>query len=167
MLGKVFNSTYYKVPSKVDFPRTFNMKAFYNIFIVIFKYFCKVRFCWNYFIIFSKDYFFIFENFISKVRLNNLPEKLEISFSFPEKRFHVEIIIVILLSSLEKFNAVVTLLFVCQLIFRVINLYSYFIKETRSCHIALRSSIFINAVWLHLRYISLLVGYETLSVLRQ
>ena len=106
MFRKFFNSTYYKVPSKVNFLRTFNMKAFYNIFKVIFKYSCKVRFCWNYFIIFSKDYFFILENFVSKVRLNNLPEMLEISFSFPEKLFHVEIIIAILFWSLEKFNAV-------------------------------------------------------------
>ena len=48
MLANVFNSIYYRLPIKVDFTKAFNMKAFYNIFKVIFKYFCQIRFCCNY-----------------------------------------------------------------------------------------------------------------------
>ena len=119
MLGKVFNSLYYRLPIKVDFTKAFNMKAFHNIFKVIFKYFCQIRFCCNYFINFNKDYFFILENFISKVRLNSFPEMFAVC-----NFFHVEIIIEILFWSLENFNAVVTLPFVCQLIFWAINFLS-------------------------------------------
>ena len=116
MFGKVFNSIYYRLPDKVDFIRAFNVKTFYSIFKVIFKYFCKVLFCWNYIIIFSKDYCLIFDNFIRKVRLNSFPQMLVI-FNF----IHLEIIIEILLWSLEKFNAVVALPFVCQLVFWTIK----------------------------------------------
>ena len=47
--------------------------------------------------------------------------------------FHVGIIKEIFFWSLKKFKAIVTLPFVCQLIFWIIK-FSYFIKETRSCH---------------------------------
>ena len=120
------------------------MKVFYNIFKVTFKYFCKVRFCCNYFIIFNKDYFSILESFISKVRLNDFPEILVIC-----NFFHVEIIIEILFWSLENFNAVVTLPFVCQLIFWAINFLSL-LGRSIGVMTALLSSLFINTAWLHL-----------------
>ena len=144
MLGKVSNSLYYRLPIKVDFTKAFNMKASHNIFKVIFKYFCQIRFCCNYFINFTKDYFFILENFISKVRLNSFPEMFAVC-----NFFHVEIIIEILFWSLENFNAVVTLPFVCQLIFWAINFLSL-LGRSIGVMTALLSSLFINTAWLHL-----------------
>ena len=116
MLGKVFNSIGHRLPIKIDFTREFNMKVFYNIFKVIVKCFHLICVCCDYFIVFNKDYFFIFENFVSKVRLNSFPEMFVVS-----NFFHVEIIIEIFFWSLEKCNAVVTLSFVCQLIFWAIK----------------------------------------------
>ena len=78
MLAKVFDNIYYRVPIKVKFTRMFNMKAFSNIFRLIYKYFWQIRFWCNYFIIFNKGYFFILDNFISKVRLNSFPEMFAI-----------------------------------------------------------------------------------------
>ena len=87
ILGKVSNSIYYQFPIKVDFTKAFNMKAFYNILKVIFKYFFQIRLCCDYFIIINKDYFFILDNFISKVRFNSFSEMFVCIY------FHVEMII--------------------------------------------------------------------------
>ena len=98
--GKSFNSICYRLPIEVDFIRAFNIKVFYNIFLVIFKYFCQFRFCCDYVIIFNKDYFFILENFISKVRLYSFSEMFVVC-----NFFHVEVIIEIfsdLLGSLTQ-----------------------------------------------------------------
>ena len=131
MLGKVFNRIYYQV----DFTKAFNMKVFYNIFKVVFKYFCQIWFCYNYFIIIYKDYFFILENFTSKVRLNSFPEMFAVC-----NFFQVEIIIKDLFWSLEKFSAV----FSGQLNFLSL------LKRPIRVMIVLQTSLFIKAAWLHL-----------------
>ena len=138
MLGKGFNSICYWLSIKVDFTRAFNMKAFHNIFKVIFKYICQIRFCCDYFIIFNKECFLILESFISKVRLNSFSEIFVVC-----KFFHVEIVIEIFFWFLEKFNAVRTLSFVCQLIFCAIKFHNWFTKLFIHKHFLITSDIFI------------------------
>ena len=119
------------------------MKAFYNIFKVICKFFCQIHFWCNYLIIFKNDYFFIHENFLSKVRLDSFPEMLLIC-SF----FLVEIIIEILLWFLEKSQELHPNWLSGQLNFLSL-------LERRVCAmVSLRNSLFIDAVWLHLIYFS-------------
>ena len=137
MLGKGFNIICYRLPIKVDFTRAFNMKAFHNIFKEIFKYIFQIRFCCDYFIIFNKEYFFILESFINKVRLNIFPEIL-LSVSASRWNSYRNLFL-----SLEKFNAVRTLSYVCQLIFCAIKFHNWFSKLFIHKHSLITSDIFI------------------------